>query len=882
MLPSLIDISLFRDAIENNQLILTANQRLAAQIQQAWGQSIDDQTTVWQAPRVMSMEHWLSDCWHQLQDQNHPLTKGLASIGQIQSLYYWEYVIAQQGQPEDYSFAPMVNDCLGLLQRWNLEIDGIPSTSSAVHKFKRWATSYKALLDKQGLATIPSCWVAVRDGFTQSALPREQQIAVYGFQSLSPLQQSILQAASDQIVEIQACSQNLQQLVVQCTDPAQELQAASSWAAKQLSAQPEQRIGILLPNLSADVQQVARVINEALADENCSTSVNITAGTKLSETPLVASAFDLLQIFNYQLPLEHWLRMLYSPYSNMDQLPLQFRVNCELALRERKNHQLNFDQFVQQIRACQAILENPHQVQPLLEPLYSAQQKTRQNANKHKTFTDWAVFFDTHIKTLGWPGVKQLDSLQYQQQQHWDRLLTQYAELDNLGIEVSRSKALNYLQRMANEHLFHPQTGDAPLQVLGLLEAVGLQFDQLWVVGMHSGNLPTNGTMDPILPANLQRQYQMPFSVPEQELKIGRKLLSGFQSSAKQLILSFPLTDGKTPLEQSPLIVDIPQYDLPTVVEGLGVPRWLDQPHQCQLIEDCGFAFDNSVESIRGGSSVLKNQSTCPFNAFAIHRLWAVALEQPSLGLQPVDRGSIVHEILYRLWNDWKTSQALTSLSDMQRNTQIEDIVATVLAEKARYNPWLQGDNFTRLEQQRLTKLMVQWIAIEQQRQPFEVIATEHKTQLCVAGLNISLTIDRLDLIDGQTVVIDYKTGTVNANDWLGDRPKDPQLPLYALATEPLPTACVFASLKVQNLKFKGLTKEQLLADVKVVDDWQVQIDQWNQAINNLACEFVEGKASLDIYNRGQFAYQTDLLPLNRWHEQADIQRLLTTDNKLI
>ena len=52
------------------------------------------------------MEHWLSDCWHQLQDQNHPLTKGLASIGQMQSLYYWEYVIAQQGQP-DYSFAPM-------------------------------------------------------------------------------------------------------------------------------------------------------------------------------------------------------------------------------------------------------------------------------------------------------------------------------------------------------------------------------------------------------------------------------------------------------------------------------------------------------------------------------------------------------------------------------------------------------------------------------------------------------------------------------------------------------------------------------------------------------------------------------------------------------
>jgi len=875
MLPSLIDISLFRDAIENNQLILTANQRLAAQIQQAWGQSQHNKATVWSPPRVISMEHWLSHCWYELQDQNHLLTRGLATAGTMQYLHYWEQVIGQQSQSADQSLAAMANDCLNLLQRWNLDIDSIPNASSAVHKFKRWAKSYQKLLDSKGLATIATSWAIVRDGFLQSALPREQTIVVYGFQSLSPLQQSIVEAASDRIVEMQTNQQQAQQVVVECADPAQELQAAANWAATELSAQPQQRIGILLPNLSTDIQSTTRVINEALADKNCSIAVNITAGTKLSETPLVGAAFDLLQIVNYQLPLEHWLRILYSPYSNMDQLPVQFRVNCELALRERKSHQLNFDQFVQQIRGCQGALDNPDQIQQIVEPLYAIQQQFRQYASQQKTFTDWAKFFNDSVQTLGWPGIKQLDSIQYQQQQHWDKLLISFAELDNLGIEVSRAKAFKYLQRMANDHLFHPQTGDAPLQVLGLLEAAGLQFDQLWIIGMHSGNMPANGSMDPVLPTSFQRQQQMPFSVPETELTIGKKLLNSFQSNAVQLVLSFPLTDGKTPLEQSPLIQGIPKQDLHTVVENLDLPQWLDQPDQCLLIKDPGYGFDSSVEAIRGGSSVLKNQSTCPFNAFATHRLWATALEQPCIGLEPVDRGSIVHEILYRLWNDWQTSERLAALSVQQRDAQIETAVEAVLADKARYNHWLQGANFKRLEQQRLIKLIAQWIEVEQQRQPFEVVATEQRTQLSIADLTVSLSIDRIDLVNGQTIVIDYKTGDVNAKDWLGDRPKDPQLPLYALATEPQPTACTFASVTAKNPKFKGRAQDQLISGIEVVDDWQVQVEEWSRAITNLACEFIEGKASLNVYNPGQFGYQSDLLPLNRHHEQVDIQRLV-------
>ncbi|MCS5587046.1 MAG: PD-(D/E)XK nuclease family protein [Porticoccaceae bacterium] len=876
MLPPLIDIALFRDAIESNHLILTANQRLAAQVQQAWGQSLAAATAVWSVPRVMSMEHWLSHCWHELQDQNHPLAQGLAEVGRLQSIYYWERAIVKHENQLNNNFASMANNCLDLLQRWNLSVDDLQDNSAAVSKFKRWAGTYQGLLNKNGLVTTATSWSLVKAGFAQAALPKEPLIALYGFQSLSPLQTSVLESAGAQNVEIEACDRNMDALKLQCADPAEELQTAARWAAAELAKQPQQRIGLLLPDLNKTVQRTARVISEALAVENCPAAVNISAGTTFADVPLMQSALGLLELFNYQRPLQDWLGVLYSPCSIFEQLPVQFRVDCELALRATRSHQINFDKFVQILRGRQGKLEVPDQLQPVLQPLYEAQQSLRQISSTNKTFSDWAAFFDQFIGQLGWPGSKQLDSLQYQQRQQWSKLLSHYAELDNLGIEVGRSTALVYLQRLASEQLFHPQTGDAPLQVLGLLEGVGLQFDQLWVLGMHSGNFPSSGAMDAILPAEYQRAQEMPHSLPERELQIACSLLNSYRDNAKKLILSFPVSDGQTPIEPSPLIKDIQLAESQgSIAPNSTMPPWLLQAQQCLLVADRGQPFDATREPIRGGSSLLKNESTCPFNAFAIHRLWAKPLEQPLMGLSPLDRGSIVHEILYRLWGLWGSSEAMMRLSEQQLSEQVEEHIEAVLSEQAGRHPCLLGERFNQLEQQRLTKLILQWLEIEKERPAFTVIATEQATGFSFEGLQVSLIIDRLDNVHGNCIVIDYKTGNVSASDWLGERPKDPQLPLYVLASASELSGCAFAQLRDNKLKFIGVSDNQLITDVTVIEDWQLQTEQWRQALRRLASEFVEGRAQLEVYNKKEFAYQAHLLPLNRWHEQADIQPLL-------
>ena len=86
---------------------------------------------------------------------------------------------------------------------------------------------------------------------------------------------------------------------------------------------------------------------------------------------------------------------------------------------------------------------------------------------------------------------------------------------------------------------------------------------------------------------------------------------------------------------------------------------------------------------------------------------------------------------------------------------------------------------------------------------------------------------------------------------------------------------CSFGCLKGNEQKFIGISKDLMIEGVTPSVDWDVQLQEWQLATNNLAKEFVEGKAILENYNTAEFNYQADLLPFNRWNERQDIQRLV-------
>ena len=901
MLPALINISLFRDAIERDCLILTPNQRLAAKIIQAWGEQISDDPSqncaAWKQPRVYSVDHWLRACWDELQDQNHELVRGLAIVGTQQSRYYWERAIADDGLEQPVNFVKLAGDTLKTLESWNLSADQVPGENPSVEYFKRWCGRFDELLRRNKLLTTQRSWQRVKQGFNSAALPAESEIMVYGFQSTPPLQAALIASASQQVSTIDSVSGNNEVLRIEAEDSQQELRLAASWAAQELHNNPQQRIGIVVPELNNSLQRVARVVNEALntisnntGTERSEVIANISAGTALRDTPMVNSALLMIGLLKDKRPLRKWLHLLYSPYSAFDQLPLTFRADSEIQLRKRNRFDFSLSQFITAVtpkhnQEYEQEHEQAHAAEPTeeadsdaaLKPLRALRDYERRQINSQQSFAAWGDFFVTYLTDLGWPGKRVLNSPEYQQWQHWNRLLEQFTGLDNLGIEVGLSTAFKHLQQLAQDSVFHPQTADAPLQILGLLEGSGLRFDQLWIVDMHSQNFPASVAINQLLPAEFQRLYQMPHSLPERELDIANKLLQEYKNNSSRLIVSYPKLRGEEQLDPSPLITDIALSPHPLIDSPQAHPPWLYQDYQCQLLADQAPPYQKKFETIRGGSTLLKNQSICPFNAFVTHRLKAEPLEEPTQGLSAMDRGSLLHEILYRLWGIWKDSANLQALSQEQLEQQLTITIGECLTEWAPRHPILRGDRFRGLEQQRLEKLLAQWLEEEKLRPPFEVVELESKNSVRFGDLEINLRLDRVDKIGDKLLVIDYKSGEVKESSWSGSRPVDPQLPLYVLASNPRANGCAFAQIKGGKIKFVGSTDSKFLASEKQSPDgdlsqqWAEQIDQWQSALNNLADEFVRGHASVEVHDQTQFGYQDYLLPLNRWSEEADI-----------
>jgi ATP-dependent helicase/nuclease subunit B len=888
MLPPLIDISPFREAIERDCLILTPNHRLAAKINDAWAMAVGK--NVWRAPRIFSIDHWLKYCWDELQDQNHPLVSGLSVVGTQQSRYYWERAIAKDdsaysnSNASNKSYAKIAADTLKTVQNWNLSAEQIPSGTPAVEYFKRWTSNFEELLEKNKLISQQTSWKLIQHGFECAALPTETEILLYGFQSMPPLQAQVIETASSSTIEVESNSKNSDSYRLESDDPQAELRSVASWAAQHLKANPNQRLGIIVPDLNNRLQQVARVVSEALKSEETEILVNISAGTALADTAVVNAALELIAVLQYKRPLNDWLQLLYSPYSAFDQLPVQYRVDSELALRKTRRFEFTLEQFLSAILPAEETdqVENEHResILAILQPLIDLKRFSRVKTGTQKNFSGWAQFFNQFLTAMAWPGGRSLNSIEYQQRQHWDSLIEQFCTLDNLAIEVGLATALKYLQQLAKESVFHPKTADAPLQILGLLEGSGLHFDQLWIVGMHSQNFPASVAINPLLPADFQRQHGMPHSLPERELQIAQELLASYKNNSRRLILSYPLQRGEEQLDPSPLIRNIAlSSSADLFVEPEAQPSWLRQPQQCELVADQAPAYNPARENIRGGSRLLENQAICPFNAFATHRLRVEPLEEPIQGLSAMDRGSLIHEILFRLWTDWKSSSVLNSLSEQQLCEQLSATIADTLIEWAPRHKVLRGNRFRALEQQRLEKLLKEWIDSEKQREPFEVTNLESSASIRFGDLNISLRLDRVDQIGDKQLIIDYKTGQVQPTKWSGLRPLEPQLPLYLLASKPQANGCAFAQLRAGDIKFIGSSDSQLISREKPADNWSEQIDQWHSALSNLAAEFCQGYSSVEVHHSGSFCFQDHLLPLNRWPEESEINAILNSSS---
>ena len=124
-------------------------------------------------------------------------------------------------------------------------------------------------------------------------------------------------------------------------------------------------------------------------------------------------------------------------------------------------------------------------------------------------------------------------------------------------------------------------------------------------------------------------------------------------------------------------------------------------------------------------------------------------------------------------------------------------------------------------------------------------------------------------LADGTHAVIDYKTGRAARSSWMGERPDEPQLPLYVVSAQEDVSAVAFATLRAGEMKLSGYALNgREIPGVQAAKNWPGLVATWKRELEALASNFVAGDARVDPKRGLATCRNCDLQPLCRVHER--------------
>jgi len=219
--------------------------------------------------------------------------------------------------------------------------------------------------------------------------------------------------------------------------------------------------------------------------------------------------------------------------------------------------------------------------------------------------------------------------------------------------------------------------------------------------------------------------------------------------------------------------------------------------------------------------------------------------------------GSLVHKVLEYFWKETRTQQALQAMDEEVLDARIQKHVQLVTSEQAGLK---QRPAFRSVEADRVHRHVRNYLELDKVRDRFEVVGLEKEILPEIRGQRIRLIIDRIDrLASGDEIIIDYKTGKEDPKKWFGDRPENPQLPLYAISAVNTPAAVVFGIIRDDECRYRGVvTQDGLLPGLppKTTKTTQYLVDagtsmpqtieKWRQTLHHLMADFLAGNAEID------------------------------------
>jgi probable DNA repair protein len=719
--------------------------------------------------------------------------------------------------------------------------------------YARWCREYRRHLGQHGWVDAATAQERVH---ASAAAPG---IELAGFDRLTPLQQALVARWATGGIEVRHAAGPQAPgtvHVLRCLDAAAELDAAARWAGALLDGRQDRRVAIVVPDLARRRGEVRRRLERVLAPvtglaggpEPETLALDIASARPLARQPVVAAALDLLLAHVGSPDLPTLSRLLRSPFIAGAAVEAQARARLDARLRRdaRPGVRLRELSRLAEERDC-----------PLLAGALAGAEALLSEWPEKSYPSECSSKICDLLDAVGWPGASP-GSPEHQAAQRWRDLVSEFGACDEFAGRVSRGEAVGQLREMAGRVLFEPQELHSPLRVIDADTSAGMQFDALWVCGLDAGRWPPPATPDPFLPRDVQLRHGVPRASAGLATEEARRVLDRLLRSAAQVVLSVPEMEDDAPLVPSPMLAGIePAADLPRWPgERLAAGMFRRRP-RLETVVDHALPVLGDGESPRGGARLLELQSACPFRAQAELRLGARALEEPAVGVDASERGTLVHRALAILWSGLGGHAALVALGPDGTRTVVSRAVAAALAEARRSAGELMA-RLLDLEAEWLESRVLDMVEADRVRPPFQIEALERPIPARIGPLALELRPDRVDrLADGSLAVIDYKTGSrAEVKAWLGERPRLPQLPAYVQALGSARIgAVVFARLRSGDTGYLGLARDGehfpglavpgSRGWPKACERWETLLADWRLRLERLAGEFASGSARL-------------------------------------
>ena len=621
-----------------------------------------------------------------------------------------------------------------------------------------------------------------------------------------------------------------------------------------------QSIGIIVPELDKYRQTLHKEIIINLIPQSIfpweknDIPFDISIGTPLSKEGMVQIAIDVISISIHAVPISKFLHIINNPYIKSGRINAHNRCSLETKLKKENLPILDLESI--------GSFYDKDVCPDLNKLIYHLKNLSGKKGAQLPSI--WARIFSQLLKNLGWTAnpEKTLSSREIQCLSAWNECLDNLASLDSIIGKVSRSEMIKELKQIVSKKIFQIKTKEHPIQILSLKDSVGIEFDNLWIMGCHSDCIPAQPKPNPFIPIHLQKKKQLPHCDSKYELQFAEQTLGRLVAASNNIIFSYPEWEQGNNKNISSLldclnmsITDFPytsSYRIRDLIKPLDmIESWQDKTN-INLSSNERTKFTES--GIPMGYKLIQDQGDCPFQAFAAHRLQADVYNEPTIDYDSRERGVLVHKVLQLFWEKHKNRNGLQSLkSSNTLKHELDEI--TNAAIKVTSNWLSKQPYFSIMEQERTVSLLTGWMNQELLRSDFTVQYTEKKETIIVNNLKLNLRMDRIDVTpEKKIILIDYKTGSINTNDWLTNRIPEPQLPLYS--TKLSPDGIVIAHISKGSLEWNSIydhnIKSPFLQDANMRipskalenngwSNWDSLLRFWKDQLFGLADEFLQG-----------------------------------------